>query len=345
LSGLFEKIGWKPSMRPRMGKSSAEERFTMMLVSSRGRSRSVGFSLKTLKVLGWLGLTAVCTLVSFVTVYRANRKELVELRYMRDVAESQKAQIQSLQEQFSVLNERVRQAEMIEVQIRDMLNREGIFPQAYTSGGSATLPASRTSPVLTYRDSPSASRLMRTEDMGRALYGLGAGASSLAEKAAKVEADVRDLREEAIEAVAFMRATPSAWPVFGDISSDFGWRVNPFNYYSREYHSGIDIAAQWWEPIAAPADGTVVFSGYKYGYGWTIMIRHGYGFETLYAHCCRLEADWGQEITRGEVIGYVGQSGIATGPHLHYEVHLWGTPVDPTRYLSEEVLEVSHSVR
>lgn len=328
-----------------MGKSSAEERFTLLFVSSRGRSRSVGFSARTLKVLGWLGLIVVCTLVSFVTVYRANTKELGELRYMRDVADSQKDQIRSLQDQFSALNERVRQAEMIEGQIRDMLTREGILPQGYSSGGASALPASRTSSLLTSRDSSSVSRMTKTEDMARVLYALKVGTGSLVEKAVQVEECVKDLQEDATEAVAFMRATPSVWPVTGDISSDFGWRRSPFNYYSEEYHSGVDIAAQWWEPIVAPADGTVTFSGYKYGYGWTITMRHGYGFETLYAHCCRLEADWGQEVTRGEVIAYVGQSGSATGPHLHYEVHLWGTPVDPTRYLPDEVLEVSHSVR
>jgi murein DD-endopeptidase MepM/ murein hydrolase activator NlpD len=345
LSGLIDKIGLKPNIRPKMGKSSAEERFTVLFVSSRGRSRSLGFNIRTLKILGWTALVAAIVLGVFFTSYRAISKELAELRYMRDVAESQKEQIRSLQDQYTVLNDRVKEAELLESEIKDMLDREGLLPQGYTVGGASATIARRTSLATTSRDGSLSVRLSTPEDMGRALYTLAASAGALAEEASAVESRAKELHELSAKIVSRARATPSIWPVEGDISSDFGWRVNPFNYYTKEYHSGLDIAAGMWEPIVAPADGVVTFSGYKYGYGWTITIEHGYGIDTLYAHCCRLSASRGQKVTRGDVIAYVGQSGSATGPHLHYEVQLWGETVDPTQYFSNEVREVGHSVR
>ena len=345
MSGLIDRIGLKPSIRPKMGKSSAEERFTVLFVSSRGRSRSVGFNVRTLKVLGWAALLAAVVLGAFITSYRVNGKELAELRYMREVAESQKEQIRGLQDEYIILNERVKETEMVESQIKDMLDREGLVPQSYEVGGVDLTPSSRTSLPVTSRNGSLPERLLTAADLGRALYVLRSSASAIAEKAATVESRAKALQELSTEIVSRIRATPSIWPIQGDISSDFGWRKNPFNYYDREYHSGVDIAAGSWEPIVAPADGVVTFAGYKYGYGWTITIKHGYGYETLYGHCCRLEADYGQKVIRGDVIAFVGQSGAATGPHLHYEVHLWGSTVDPTRYLSNEVQEVGSSVR
>ncbi len=345
MSGLIDKIGLKPAAKPRMGKSSAEERFTLMLVSSRGRSHSVGFNIRTVKVLAWTALAAAVVLFVFLTSYRAISKELAELRYMREVAESQKEQIRSLQEQYLILDERVREAELVESQIKDLLGREGLLPQGYISGDATIVPLSRTSLTAASRDGGYASRLSTAAEMGRALYALTSNASTLAEQAASVEAKFKDLHEVSKEIVAKARATPSVKPVEGRISSPFGWRRSPFNSYAKDYHPGVDIAAGMWEPIAATADGVVTFSGYKYGYGWTIVIEHGYGYTTLYAHCCRLKAGYGKRVTRGDVIAYVGQSGSATGPHLHYEVQVSAKSVNPEMYFTNEVLEVDYSVR
>ncbi len=342
LAGLIDRIGVKPGIKPKMGKSSAEERFTLMLVSSRGQSRSVGFNIRTLKILGWTTLLTVIALSVFFISYRAISSELAELRYMREVAESQKKQIQDLQEQYTVLNDRVREAETIESQIKDMLRREGLMPQSYVVGDSITSP-SRTSPPIASRSS--ATRLATAADMSRALYTLNSHASVLTDDAVEVGSRARDLHEISVEIVAKTRATPCIRPVEGRLSSEFGYRRDPFNGYRKEYHSGLDIAAAMWEPIVASADGVVSFSGYKRGYGWTISIEHGYGYTTLYAHCCRLKAKGGQKVARGEVIAYVGQSGSATGPHLHYEVLVSNKNVDPASYFTNEVREVDHSVR
>ncbi len=347
MSGLIERIGLKPTVKPskpKMGKSSAEEHFTLMFVSSRGKSRSFGFHARTMKAVGWASVAAVLILSVFFISYRLRTRELEELRYMRDVAESQKEQILTLQEQYNILNEQVQEAAMIEAQIKDMLGREGLLPQSYMDGDYA-MPMSRTTLSAVSRDGSPASRLLTPADMGRVLYALASSANALAEEAATVKARAKELHEISVELVARSRATPSIKPTPGRISSSFGTRRDPFNYYQRDNHHGLDIAAGMWEPIMVTADGTVTFSGYKSGYGWTIIVEHGYGYETLYAHCCQLKANVGQKVERGDVIAYVGQSGSATGPHLHYEVHVNGEPVDPTGYFTNEVREVDHSVR
>lgn len=345
LSGLLQRLSWRQAEKPRMGKSSAEERFTLLFVSSRGRSRTLGFSVRTLKIIAGTALILTAAFVIFLSVFRANSKELSELRYMREVADSQKQQIQSLQEQYSALNERLQQAETYEAQIQAMLDSEGIVQKEnYIPGADNSRAGVRLAPVIS-RDQTGETRLGTPDDMGRALYALATTAGDLQDKTSTIVDQAKTLHGQVSEVVARLRATPSIWPAKGDISSDFGWRANPFRSHSSEYHDGIDIAASYGDPILATADGTVVFSGYKYGYGWCVTIQHGYGLETLYAHCSSLKVSKWQKVKRGDVIARVGDSGSSTGPHLHYQVNLWGTPVDPTDYLHQQVLEVKNSVR
>jgi murein DD-endopeptidase MepM/ murein hydrolase activator NlpD len=121
-------------------------------------------------------------------------------------------------------------------------------------------------------------------------------------------------------------------PVPGAIVSGFGPRVHPILGTTR-IHTGIDMAASYGEPIKAADTGNVVMAGWNGGYGNCVIIDHGAGFATLYAHQSELAVSVGQNVTRGQVIGYVGSTGFSTGPHLHFEVRVNGTPVDPVQYL------------
>jgi murein DD-endopeptidase MepM/ murein hydrolase activator NlpD len=117
-------------------------------------------------------------------------------------------------------------------------------------------------------------------------------------------------------------------PVAGRVTSPFGERFHPILGYAR-MHKGVDLAAAYGSPIVAAADGRVVSAGWHGGYGNQVAIAHGGGIETTYGHMSRIAAHSGEMVRRGEVIGYVGSSGLSTGPHLHFEVTKNGRPVNP----------------
>ena len=117
-------------------------------------------------------------------------------------------------------------------------------------------------------------------------------------------------------------------PVAASVSSSFGMRVHPI-LGSHRFHRGVDLRAGFGTPIRASADGRVTFAGWNRGYGRQVMIDHGQGLASMYAHMSRMAARAGSPVRRGEIIGYVGSTGLSTGPHLHYEVLQNGKPVNP----------------
>ncbi len=125
---------------------------------------------------------------------------------------------------------------------------------------------------------------------------------------------------------------PMLTPTSGYISSPFGRRMHPL-FRQMHYHTGLDFSTPSGEPIYAPANGKVVRSGSSHGLGLSVVLDHEFGIRTVYGHCSRLAVESGQDVRRGDVIGYVGRSGITTGPHLHYEVHVDGHPTNPFKYL------------
>jgi murein DD-endopeptidase MepM/ murein hydrolase activator NlpD len=122
------------------------------------------------------------------------------------------------------------------------------------------------------------------------------------------------------------------WPVNGRVSSPFGYRIHPI-FHVRKMHTGVDLAAGMGTPIKAADSGTVVEAGWRGGYGKCVVISHGNGVATLYAHQSVLLVSVGDTVKRGQVIGKVGSTGFSTGAHLHFEVRVNGNPVDPMRYL------------
>ncbi|SCM79422.1 Peptidase M23 [uncultured Sporomusa sp.] len=127
-------------------------------------------------------------------------------------------------------------------------------------------------------------------------------------------------------------AKPSIWPVSGEVTSGFGWRNSPLDSGS-ELHAGIDIANSMDTPVVATADGTVVRSEWAGGYGNLVQIDHGNGITTIYGHNSRIIASSGQHVKKGQVIAYVGSTGKSTGPHVHYEIRVNGTAVDPIGFM------------
>lgn len=127
---------------------------------------------------------------------------------------------------------------------------------------------------------------------------------------------------------------PSIWPVTGEVTSGFGWRSSPWESESgNEMHPGLDIANSMDTPIVATADGVVVQSGWAGGYGNLVQIDHGNGMASLYGHNARLAVNVGDKVKKGQVISYMGSTGRSTGPHVHYEIRVNGSPVDPISFM------------
>lgn len=144
-----------------------------------------------------------------------------------------------------------------------------------------------------------------------------------------MESQIRDLQNKSKTALGTGKYM---WPVSGDITSYFGYRIHPI-LRKRKYHTGLDIAALMGTPIAASDTGVVIFSARNGGYGLMVTIDHGAGISTVYAHCSKLLVKKGQKVSKGETIAKVGTTGLSTGPHLHFEVRKDGVPMNPLNYI------------
>jgi murein DD-endopeptidase MepM/ murein hydrolase activator NlpD len=164
--------------------------------------------------------------------------------------------------------------------------------------------------------------LERMDERAEQLAARVAGKSSVFETLAE---RLRGLRER-------LAATPSIWPTDGWVTSAFGWRISPFTG-RRQFHKGLDISAHSGNDILAAARGRVVFAGAKGAFGRVVIVDHGFGFRTTYAHAAELHVRAGQDVERGQRLASVGSTGRSTGPHLHYAVTLKGRSVDPRDYI------------
>lgn len=147
------------------------------------------------------------------------------------------------------------------------------------------------------------------------------------------ESSLTKLQISLLAKSALLAATPSLLPIVGWLSSPFGYRQNPYDGTFR-LHAGVDLAADPGTPVRAPASGVVIYSGYREGYGKCIVINHGYGINTLFAHLSKLFVNTQEQVRRGDIISEVGSTGHSTGPHLHYEVRKNGVPVNPVAFYS-----------
>ncbi|MEA5577666.1 murein hydrolase activator EnvC family protein [Anabaena sp. UHCC 0451] len=155
----------------------------------------------------------------------------------------------------------------------------------------------------------------------------------IAEQKAREEREAREAARAKANSKIWIRGTGIfAFPSDAPTSSPFGWRIHPIFGY-RRFHGGLDFAASYGSTIRSADSGTVIFAGWYGGYGKSLIIDHGKGITTLYAHCSELYVSEGQSVQKGQAIAAVGSTGLSTGPHLHFEVRRNGSPVNPADYL------------
>ena len=164
------------------------------------------------------------------------------------------------------------------------------------------------------------------------------GPLSLAEmdpEDAEIEKQLR-----AIQATSNQAFIPAMWAHMGKINNEFGFRRSPFGGRTYEFHAGMDIDGERGDQVVAPANGVVTEAGWKGGYGNMIELGHGNGLKTRYGHLSKVDVEVGDQISRGQVMAFVGSTGRSTGPHLHYELRLKDRPINPRRFLPPEVTEL-----
>lgn len=208
-----------------------------------------------------------------------------------------------------------------DARIRVLANLEPIDPQvqaAGVGGPAEPAPAGVETPVM------------------RQSHEIRVDLNGLIRRANLLALSFREAADSLATHTARLAATPSIMPTQGWLTSAFSsMRTHPILHIARP-HEGIDVTAPMGTPIEAPAAGVVIETGWESGYGNTVSIDHGYGIVTKFAHTSKILVREGQRVSRGQRIALVGSSGLATGPHLHYEVHVNGRPVDPLRYVLPE---------
>lgn len=152
------------------------------------------------------------------------------------------------------------------------------------------------------------------------------------DEAALLNKKLEEIFKQNKDKIRFVNSSPNILPVQGWITSDFGMRKHPMSHNFR-MHSGIDIASPKGTPIKSPASGNVLFAGRSSGYGNMLVVDHGYGVVTFYAHLSKIYVKKGMKLKRGETVAEVGSTGASTGPHLHYEVQVDGIPADPLAFV------------
>ncbi|MBT9136118.1 MAG: Murein DD-endopeptidase MepM [Firmicutes bacterium] len=277
--------------------------------------------------LHWGGIALVVLFISSISlIYSLRQTKLQLANYHGLMLENRQQQehILFLAKQTTELQTQLQEIQALDTSIREMmkLGSSRVTTSARVQPTLAIAQEGVTRAQLTNRSLSLAATLLRTEQ----------SIESIKEALPETEDSLKGLEQQVGERRAKEEATPSLWPVEGDITSGFGLRRSPFGA-GREFHAGIDIAAPRGTPVHATAAGTVRMASFNGGYGNVVFVDHGFGFSTVYAHLSRISVRVGQEVAKGQLVGLVGSTGRSTAPHLHYEVRVGGTTVNPMRFL------------
>lgn len=264
----------------------------------------------------WFKVFAIVSVILWVSSlfmffnYFNLKNKIVYLQEVEKKSMKQKIEMETLNARIQFLETQLVRLQNIDLKVREMVNLEVKGASTNFAGGLST-------------------KKVDEESMGQVML----------EKAEALEKEIKIREKSMSELVEYLEdrrslfmATPSIWPTRGFITSEFGWRKDPISGVT-EFHEGIDISSPYGTQVRSAAEGVVIEAGPDAGYGRVVVIDHGYGIVTRYAHLLRSFVVVGQKVKKGDVIGAVGSTGKSTGPHVHYEVRIDGVPVNPLKYL------------
>jgi murein DD-endopeptidase MepM/ murein hydrolase activator NlpD len=292
----------------------ANEFYTLIVVPhAKAKFRKFQVSVRLTKWAMGIGATLCLVLAGVLAHYTWISVEVAELRRLRNENVALSSKAQAYEQNAAKLQAKLMTLQNMVMKLGVMAGLERTLPDPAIGGVGGLTRLETTSPSVDARLSIGA--------MEKTTEELTARSSRLEEfyQGQKV----------------VLAATPSVWPVRGYLSSTFGNRVDPFTG-QPDFHPGIDIATPIGTRVQAPADGVVISTGIKGSYGNAIVIDHSYGVVTRYGHLSGFNVRPGQRVRRGDVIGFVGQSGRATAPHLHYEVWVRDQNQNPIQYILDE---------
>ena len=278
-----------------------QEYFVVVLAHSlRGRLRRVHIPHKAVYAILALALLGCFSVFGFVASYARMAWKVANYNALKREADALRTRYQSLQKKVNQTDQQLASLEMYarEVSVAYNIKQKLEGPSDISAEGKL---------VPTYAES--------VED-----YDFLRSANSLS---------LRSRRSVLFQPES---SRPSMWPVEGRLMSPFAQRTDPFSG-EGEFHKGVDISATMGTSVHVTADGVVVRAEVESGYGKVIVVDHGGGVQTAYAHLSKFFVHTGQTVRRGDIVGAVGATGRVTAPHLHYEVRMGGSPVNPTRYL------------
>jgi murein DD-endopeptidase MepM/ murein hydrolase activator NlpD len=292
----------------------ANEFYTLIVVPhAKARFRKFQISVRLTKwVLGVAAVLALA-LVGILTHYTWINVEVAELRRLRVENLTLTTKAQAYEQNTGKLQAKLLTLQNMVMKLGVMAGLEPSLPDAKLGGVGGVSSLESTAPTM----EPSVS-----------MQAMERNVEDLTERSSRLEEFYQDQK-------VLLASTPSIWPVRGYLSASFGNRLDPFTGL-KDFHSGIDISTPLGTKVQAPADGLVISAGAKGGYGNALVIDHGYGIVSRYAHLAGFNSRPGQRVRRGDVIGFVGSTGKSTAPHLHYEVWVRDQAQNPIQFILDE---------
>jgi murein DD-endopeptidase MepM/ murein hydrolase activator NlpD len=347
---FFQLAGEDMERKPR----KINKKYTIMFIP---HSNS---AIKSLPIPFWLiNSLAVCGLISLIVVgyltfsYFYLHDTLVENEELKTINDVQAEEIRELQKVTQETLYKLEEIEETDQKIRELVGlkesteKEQLTSRSQgglgTSGrsiqilGAGTFDILETLPITPGLEFPEITKgityELDKEPNLNTVKKIKNDLQLINEKMMEREDALAQLEVEVKERLDYLESIPSGWPVKGRITSTYGWRKNPFNKKTKEFHEGIDIAAAYGTAIRAAGKGKVTFTGWKPAFGNTVIIKHGYGYISQYAHNSKINVKVGQVVNRGDIIARIGNSGRSTGPHVDFRILFNGRYLDPLKVL------------
>lgn len=282
-----------------------------------------------LRVFGFLSASIVAGIILMLAAYAYidSPKE----RLLKREIDAYKLQTQLLQKKMDDLNRK----------LEDFEDKDANIYRAIFEAE----PMNFDSSLVRQTDDEEFEKLMTTTESGKLLEALNTRMNTLVARAEMQNRSFSQLAVMASRKKEFLASIPAIQPVANKnlrkMASGFGYRLHPI-YKTYKMHEGIDFTAPTGTPIYATGNGRVITAGPDRGYGNCVVINHGFGYQTLYGHMYRIKARNGQQVKRGELIGYVGNTGLSSGPHCHYEVIRNGKKINPINYFFNDLTEAEY---